>query len=238
MRRDCYLENRDPEAFFNLNWANIEAYYCGETDRLVLIGADPSQYRDRPSVVCVTNEADKKFEQELGEFENSVNGEVGRRQAHCSIQGILDAGPSNPQNYSCRRVRPLLIRRGPITSAPIKWRYGQVFVPEHDDGDASGGEAQRRLVEEATANKTNITATTLVEQIQGPKLTGSLMHGELLINPPKNSDFSEKLKDQVKKLNKGRWFTRPKEYSQKKLPDIRQRMAVIKTVITHLFRKI
>ncbi|KAF3294421.1 hypothetical protein TWF132_003407 [Orbilia oligospora] len=128
IRRDCCLENRDPEAFFSLNCANIEAYFCGQTDRLVLVGADATKYQNQPSVVCIEYEADREFERLLESFERSVANEVERRKPYCSLDITL--GPVESTNSCTSNLLLLPIGRGHGTLIQKERRYGHILNTE------------------------------------------------------------------------------------------------------------
>ncbi|EGX50081.1 hypothetical protein AOL_s00076g432 [Orbilia oligospora ATCC 24927] len=128
IRRDCCLENRDPEAFYRLNWANIEAYFCGQAERLVLVGADAAKYQHRPSVVCIEYEADREFERLLESFERNVIKEVERRKAYRSLDITLR--PVEFTNSCTSNLLLLPTGRGHGTLMPKERRYGHILSTE------------------------------------------------------------------------------------------------------------
>lgn len=212
IRRDRYLENRDPEAFSSLSWANIEAYFCGETDRLVLRGGDPAKYHDQPSVVCVEYEVDKLFERLLENFEQNVKREVETRRPYCSLS--TNTGLVESFDNLDLQPRPQVIRRGYTTTVPKEWRNGRILSTEErnklfnaiqgipNEGTTTDETHADRVVESGVVCQP--PRSGCVELIQAPPsndIPGSI--GTYVEFPPRIS-FWSKLKSKREKRNSGK----------------------------------
>ncbi|KAF3231495.1 hypothetical protein TWF192_000937 [Orbilia oligospora] len=159
IRRDCCLENRDPGAFSSLNWANIEAYFCGQMDRLVLVGADATKYQRQPSVVCIEYEADREFERLLETFERNVIKEVELRKPCCSLDITL--GPVESTNSCASNLLLLPTGRGHGTPILNELRYGHIFNTEERNElhDALGKAASKEVHAESTHTNREMGST-------------------------------------------------------------------------------
>lgn len=213
IRLDCYLENRDYEAFSNLNWPNIEAYFCGETDKLVLSGGDPTNHHDQSFVVCTEYGPDREFERQLEAFERSVNEEFESRRPRSPV--IRDTTLVDSSARVNRESKPPPRRGRLLATAPKEWRYGHIF--NNVDENISHQESYRPLA--ARVNVTVPEQTSPSFDIPGPIRT--------YIGLPRNKYARKKLKEIRKRF-------KPKEMELYSKGDVLS----IRTVVKYRLRRI